>query len=248
MTCGALVFLWLAGVACALGATPLSEAVARGDAAVRGGRFAAAVRAYDEALGIADPANKEILAGLFFKKARALRGAGEILVALETIEQARSHQQHDAFDEFHAELQERASGTVFNADQIRRALRTARSFAVSGGTPSLNIWVGFEFDSAELTPQGEQQAAEMGEAMLSPEFADMRFLLVGHTDERGAVEYNLDLSEGRANGLRKWLLERFGFQSERLEAEGRGEEEPVSQGSSEASYARNRRVEVQLLD
>ena len=119
---------------------------------------------------------------------------------------------------------------------------------MAGGRPGLNIWVGFEFDSAELTPQGERQAREMAEAMLSPEFADSQFLLVGHTDERGTPEYNLDLSERRADGLRDWFLKEFDFQSERLNADGRGEEELVSRETSEAAHARNRRVEVQLLN
>ena len=248
MTCRALIILWMAAFACLLGASSLTEAVARGDAAARDGRFAEAVRAYDDALGFADPANKEILAGLLFKKARALRGAGDILVALETVEQAISCWHHDAFEEFQSELQDRASGMVFESSQIRRALSTARGFAVAGGAPGLNIWVGFGFDSAELTPQGERQAREMAEAMLSPEFADFRFLLVGHTDERGTSEYNLDSSQSRADGLRDWFLKEFSFQAERLKAEGRGEGELVSLGNSEAAHARNRRVEVRLLD
>ena len=253
MTRRALIILCLAGLAGALFASPLTEAVSRGDAAAQAGRFAEAVRAYDDALSLADPSSQEILAGLLFKKARALRGAGDILVALETVEQAISYRPHRAFDEFRAELQERASGMVFESGQIRRALRTARGFAVAGGnpsmpSPSMSIWVGFEFDSAKLTPKGEHQAREMAEAMLSSEFTETRFLLVGHTDERGTPEYNLDLSRRRAEGLRAWFLDEFEFQSERLEAEGRGEEEPVARGDSEATHARNRRVELQLLN
>ena len=53
---------------------------------------------------------------------------------------------------------------------------------------------------------------------------------------------------GRAGGLRQWLIERFGFRAERIAAEGRGEEEPVASGNSQADHARNRRVELRLLD
>ena len=245
MICGAIVLLGLAG---AVGASPLGEAVSRGDAATSEGRFAAALRAYDEALSLADPTNKGILAGLFYKKARALRGAGDILVALEHVEQARSHQEHEAFEQLHTELQERASGTVFDSDQIRRALRSARSFGVSGGVPSLNVWVSFEFDSAELTAQGSRQATEMADAMLSAEFEEFRFLLIGHTDSTGPAEYNFDLSYRRASSLREWLVERFGFHAERIDAEGRGEEDPVAAGDSAAAHARNRRVELRLVE
>ena len=88
----------------------------------------------------------------------------------------------------------------------------------------------------------------MAGAMLSAEFADTRFLLVGHTDARGGAEYNLDLSYRRAASLRQWLVERFGFRAERISAEGRGEQEPVATGNSPDDHARNRRVELRLLD
>ena len=243
-----VLLFWLAGAAAAEGQSSLSGAVSRGDAAAREGRFAAAARAYDEALGLADPANEKILAGLLYKKARALRGAGEILVALKAVEQARSYQEHEAFAALHSELQEQASKTVFDSDQIRKALRSARGFGVAGGAPSLNVWVGFEFDSAELTTKGSRQATEMADAMLSEEFQDYRFLLVGHTDARGTAEYNFDLSYRRASSLRKWLAERFSFRAERIDVEGRGEEAPVANGNSPTDHARNRRVELRLLD
>lgn len=248
MIAAALVLLCLTGAGGAEGQTLLSEAVSRGDAAAREGRYAAANRAYDEALSLADPENKQVLAGLFYKKARALREAGQILVALEAVERALSYQEHQTFEALHSELQQRASQTVFDSGQIQRALHSARGFGVSGGVPSLNLWVGFAFDSAALTRQGLRQATEMAEAMLSAEFEDSRFLLVGHTDARGRAEYNLDLSYRRADGLRQWLLERFGFRAERISAEGRGKQDLVALGNSPADHARNRRVELRLLD
>ena len=196
------------------------------------------------ASSLSDPAPSPAL----HKKARALRGAGDLLVALEAVERALSYHKHEAFEALHSEFQERANGTVFDSAQIRRALHSARSFGVAGGVPSLNVWVGFEFDSAKLTRQGSRQATEMADAMLSAEFEDYRFLLVGHTDARGGAEYNLDLTYRRANGLRQWLVERFDFRAERIAAEGRGEEEPVASGNSQADHARNRRVELRLLD
>ena len=244
----AFVFLWMAGTAGLAGQSSLRQAVSRGDEAARAGRFAAAVRAYDEALGLADPTNGRIMGGLFYKKARALRGAGEILRALKAVEQARSYERRQEFDDLYSELQDRASATVFDSDQIRKALNSARSFGVAGGAPSLNVWVGFAFDSAELTTRGTRQATEMADAMLASEFEGSRFLLVGHTDTQGREEYNFDLSYRRARQLREWLIDRFGFRADRIDAEGRGEEEPVASGDSPSDHARNRRVELRLID
>ena len=251
MVRAAMTFLYLGGLASALCQAPLIDANARGDLAMREGRFAEANRAYDEALGLVDPANKEILAGLFYKKARAHRDAGEVLVALEAAEMALHYREHDLFKDLQAELQLLAKETVFTSDEIlnvvTEVLRIERDFGVAGGKrePSFDVWVGFEFDSAELTTQGSRQATEIAKAMLDQR--GHRFTLVGHTDVLGPAEYNLHLSNRRARGLRTWLVDRFGIRAERLEAEGRGESEPVAEGDSEDAHSRNRRVEVKLL-
>ena len=96
--------------------------------------------------------------------------------------------------------------------------------------------------------QGTQQASEMADAMLDSKFDQDRFLLVGHTDTRGTDEYNFDLSFKRAKTLRDYLVERFGFHESRIQVEGRGEQEPLSKGDSPSDHARNRRVEIQIVD
>lgn len=239
--------LWASGALPAIAQTPLISLVAQGDSAMDGGQFLVAERFYNEALSMADPAHKTVQAGLFYKKALALRGAGKVLLALDAIEWALVHEGRDLFRSLKAELETEASHTVIDSGQIRDAL-VARSFGVSGRPASLDLWVEFEFDSAELTSKGLLQAKEMAGAMLFPEFEGRRFKLVGHTDVIGPAEYNLDLSNRRASRLRVWLVDRYGLRAGMLEAEGRGEEEPVSKGTTPTDHARNRRVEVKLLD
>ena len=70
-----------------------------------------------------------------------------------------------------------------------------------------------------------------------------RMVLEGHTDERGGREYNLALGQKRAEAvLRTMVL--LGVQDGQLEAVSFGEEKPAVQGSDEAAWAKNRRVDL----
>jgi peptidoglycan-associated lipoprotein len=68
----------------------------------------------------------------------------------------------------------------------------------------------------------------------------------GHADERGSVEYNLALSLRRANAIRDYLTN-FQLDANRFEVVPLGEERPLSNGTSESDYARNRRGEFIIV-
>lgn len=70
-----------------------------------------------------------------------------------------------------------------------------------------------------------------------------RVVLEGHTDERGGREYNLALGQKRADAVLRTLVV-LGVQDTQLEAVSFGEEKPAVQGSDEAAWAKNRRVEL----
>jgi peptidoglycan-associated lipoprotein len=69
--------------------------------------------------------------------------------------------------------------------------------------------------------------------------------LEGHADERGSVEYNLALSLRRANAIRDYLTN-FGLEGARFEVVPVGEERPLTTGTSEEAFARNRRGEFHI--
>ena len=69
--------------------------------------------------------------------------------------------------------------------------------------------------------------------------------IAGHTDARGSAQYNLALSEKRAEAVRRYLIE-AGIPAQRLRARGYGESQPLRSGNDASSYAANRRVELRL--
>ena len=69
----------------------------------------------------------------------------------------------------------------------------------------------------------------------------------GHTDDRGRDEYNLKLSQRRAESVRRFLLDK-GIDRARLEAVGYGETQPIAENETEEGRAKNRRVEFTILE
>ena len=65
----------------------------------------------------------------------------------------------------------------------------------------------------------------------------------GHADERGTREYNLALGQRRAESVRDYFAVN-GINANRVTVKSYGEERPLSDGSDETSYAKNRRAEI----
>jgi outer membrane protein OmpA-like peptidoglycan-associated protein len=69
----------------------------------------------------------------------------------------------------------------------------------------------------------------------------------GHTDDRGKADHNLDLSQRRADSVRRWLTE-HGVEAERLDAKGYGSTQPIRTNKTAKGRAENRRVEFRIVD
>jgi outer membrane protein OmpA-like peptidoglycan-associated protein len=111
--------------------------------------------------------------------------------------------------------------------------------------PSLSLLIQFDFDSATVRPESLRAIDNLTRAMRSPELADARFVIEGHTDARGRSDYNLRLSEMRAQRV-KDILVHGGVSPTRLLSVGKGSTEPAN--PSDPGAAENRRVKVVNLD
>jgi len=99
----------------------------------------------------------------------------------------------------------------------------------------------FEFDKSDLS--AEARAALVHHANQLKANPSTRYRLEGHADERGTREYNLALGERRAQAIERYLQVQ-GVSATQLETISYGEERPAETGTTEASYSKNRRVEV----
>jgi len=98
----------------------------------------------------------------------------------------------------------------------------------------------FATNKTYILPQSEQAMSDLANFLLENNTVTIR--ITGHTDAVGTDEANQILSEGRANAVRADLIKR-GVAAERIEAEGKGEKEPVADNDTEEGRQLNRRVE-----
>lgn len=99
----------------------------------------------------------------------------------------------------------------------------------------------FAFDNsrvaAKYIPAIKAQAAYL------VKHRNARIMLAGHTDERGSREYNVALGERRANSVAD-IMRMAGVSRNQIRVVSYGEERPVAFGHNDASFAKNRRVEL----
>jgi peptidoglycan-associated lipoprotein len=99
----------------------------------------------------------------------------------------------------------------------------------------------FDYDRAEIKP--EFVAIVTAHAKYLNGNSANKVRLEGHSDERGSREYNIGLGERRAQAVRRALMLQ-GVTEAQITTVSYGEERPAVQGSDEAAYAKNRRVEL----
>lgn len=110
----------------------------------------------------------------------------------------------------------------------------------------LSLFVFFDFNSADLKKQGQEQLAELADTMLLPEYQNQAFMIEGHSDLFGEEDYNNELSSQRAKTVREFLASK-GVDPKRLQTKGLGETRPIVQEGDRQAQQINRRVEfVQL--
>lgn len=99
----------------------------------------------------------------------------------------------------------------------------------------------FEFESFEV----EQSSRELIYFLANKLFAQREYNieLIGHTDKEGSDEYNLELSQNRADEVAKFF-EQYGINSLRISTKGVGENRPLYKEGTEEELAKNRRVEI----
>jgi len=100
----------------------------------------------------------------------------------------------------------------------------------------------FDFDKATLKAESDPQLAEMAKLLLAK--PQLRAFVVGHTDNKGGLDYNLDLSRRRAEAVVQALVQRHRVPASRLMARGLGPLAPLASNAAEDGQARNRRVEL----
>jgi outer membrane protein OmpA-like peptidoglycan-associated protein len=166
-------------------------------------------------------------------------GNGEFLVCLPTGKDYALNVSRSGYI-FHSEnfsLKNYTSLKPYQLDIKLQKLRPGSSIVLN------NVF--FETNSFDLKPESKVELDKLAELMkLNP---TMKFELGGHTDNVGADENNLTLSQNRANNVVKYLVSK-GIPADKLVAVGYGESKPVDTNDTEEGRKKNRRTEFKILE
>jgi outer membrane protein OmpA-like peptidoglycan-associated protein len=128
---------------------------------------------------------------------------------------------------------------------VRAGCTQPQKVALGGGRLDLLDVVGFATNKAEILKASFALLDNVATVLAAhPEIAHVR--VEGHTDDRGAADANLALSQARAKAVVEYLIAK-GIVAGRLEAEGIGEARPLVTNDTAANRARNRRVELVIV-
>ena len=108
--------------------------------------------------------------------------------------------------------------------------------------PNIDLEITFDYNSAEISAKSLSSVQALGKALSSADLKGSTFIVAGHTDAAGSEGYNQDLSERRADSIKRYLTDKYGIAGADLVTVGYGESKlkDPSQPLAEA----NRRVQV----
>jgi peptidoglycan-associated lipoprotein len=125
------------------------------------------------------------------------------------------------------------------------SLRVSDELARLCNLPKQEYAPSFEFDSDSIGDQDRAVLSALAHCLSEGALRGRGLALTGRTDPRGEPEYNMSLGESRAESVRRYLHD-LGVQAERLRATSRGEIDAT--GTDEGSWARDRRVDIDLAN
>lgn len=100
----------------------------------------------------------------------------------------------------------------------------------------------FATGKADILPESSQTLQQIAE--LLSEHNNLKILIEGHTDNTGDFQKNMQLSNERAQSVKKYLTERHGIDAQRMNTMGAGQSRPIASNDTEDGRAKNRRVEI----
>jgi OOP family OmpA-OmpF porin len=102
----------------------------------------------------------------------------------------------------------------------------------------------FDFDKYNLKPEGRQLLDQVAQQVNTVALETV--IAVGYTDSIGSVQYNLGLSDRRANAVKAYLVSK-GVPADRIYTEGKGKADPIASNATAEGRAKNRRVEIEIV-
>jgi outer membrane protein OmpA-like peptidoglycan-associated protein len=112
--------------------------------------------------------------------------------------------------------------------------------------PKIDLEINFDYNSANISAKSLSSVQALGRALSNPDLKGSTFIVAGHTDAAGGDSYNQDLSERRADSIKRYLTDKFGIAGSDLVTVGYGKTKLKDPANPLAEV--NRRVQVANMD
>jgi outer membrane protein OmpA-like peptidoglycan-associated protein len=113
---------------------------------------------------------------------------------------------------------------------------------VASTKPRIDLEIQFDYNSAEISSSSMPSVQALGRALSNVNLKGSTFVVAGHTDAVGGEAYNQDLSERRADSIKRFLTDKFGIAGADLVTVGYGKSKPKDVAAP--MDPANRRVQV----
>ncbi|MHC2436139.1 OmpA family protein [Bradyrhizobium sp. USDA 4451] len=117
---------------------------------------------------------------------------------------------------------------------------------IAASKPKIDLEIHFDYNSAAIAKGSTEAVQELGKALSDASMKGSTFVVAGHTDAIGGEAYNQDLSERRADTIKKYLVEHYGLNGSDLVTVGYGKTRPKDPNAP--MDPTNRRVQVVNMD
>ncbi len=117
---------------------------------------------------------------------------------------------------------------------------------IAATKPKIDLEIHFDYNSADISKDSMPSVQELGKALSNASLKGSTFVVAGHTDAQGGESYNQDLSERRADTIKKYLTDRYGITGANLVTVGYGKTKPKD--ANAPMDPANRRVQVVNMD
>ena len=108
--------------------------------------------------------------------------------------------------------------------------------------PKIDLEINFDYNSADISAKSLPSVQALGRALASSDLKGSTFVVAGHTDAAGGEGYNQDLSERRADAIKRYLVDKYGINGTDLVTVGYGKSK--LKDSNQPMAEANRRVQV----
>jgi outer membrane protein OmpA-like peptidoglycan-associated protein len=113
---------------------------------------------------------------------------------------------------------------------------------IAADKPNIDLEITFDYNSADISTTSLHSVEALGRALSDPNLKGSTFVVAGHTDAAGGESYNQDLSERRADSIKRYLVDKFKITGTDLVTVGYGKSKPKDPNAP--MDPANRRVQV----